>query len=65
MYSFPSTSKTDEPCARFMKIGSQPTDLQALTGLFTPPGITCRASLNISSDKVFFMTFLCIDLVTA
>jgi hypothetical protein len=33
-----------------MKIGFPPTDLKALTGLFTPPGMMRFALLNCSFD---------------
>jgi hypothetical protein len=38
-----------------MKRGSQPTDLQARTGLFTPPGMSRWASANKDCDVVVFM----------
>src|SRR5579884_1478989 len=43
MYSLPSASHTLEPLPRTMYGGSPPTDLNALTGESTPPGITRHA----------------------
>src|SRR5438876_123395 len=40
MSSLPSTSHIREPAARAMNSGSPPTARKALTGEFTPPGIT-------------------------
>jgi hypothetical protein len=39
MNSVPSASHILLPEAFVMKRGSEPTDLKALTGLLTPPGI--------------------------
>src|SRR5690242_1284177 len=43
------------PDALRMKRGSIPTDLNALTGLLTPPGIICRAISNNSWERSFFI----------
>src|SRR5258708_1190051 len=43
MYLLPSTSTSVEPEARAMKSGDPPTDLNARTGLSTPPGSSCVA----------------------
>ena len=40
MYLLPSSSIKYAPNAFFIKMGVPPTDLNALTGEFTPPGIT-------------------------
>mmetsp|Transcript_4290 Transcript_4290/g.7525 ORF Transcript_4290/g.7525 Transcript_4290/m.7525 type:complete len:113 (-) Transcript_4290:16-354(-) len=52
MYSFPSTSNDLLPLTRSKTIGFPPTDLNARTGEFTPPGISDFAALKISSDFV-------------
>jgi hypothetical protein len=38
MYVLPSASRMRAPLARSMNTGVAPTDLNARTGLFTPPG---------------------------
>src|SRR5215471_21240932 len=43
MYSFSSASHTCEPLPRTINGGSAPTDLNARTGEFTPPGIMLSA----------------------
>src|SRR5277367_3639249 len=43
MYSLPSASKMCEPCPRTMNGASPPTERNARTGEFTPPGIICSA----------------------
>src|ERR671921_2147981 len=43
MYELPSTSKMYEPSPRSMNRGSPPTERNARTGLFTPPGIRLTA----------------------
>src|SRR3990167_7041543 len=50
MYEFPSASNILEPFAFFMKSGFPPTALYALTGLFTPPGMSLMAFLSIWAD---------------
>ncbi len=49
-YSLPSTSNRWEPLPLAIKAGWQCTLWQALTGLFTPPGISSQALANKSSD---------------
>jgi hypothetical protein len=39
-----------------MKRGWPPTDRKARTGLFTPPGMSCWASLKSFADRVVFIT---------
>src|ERR1700677_2769373 len=43
MYSFSSASKICEPLPRMIKGGSPPTEPNARTGEFTPPGIMLSA----------------------
>ena len=43
MNSFPSSSYILEPLAWSMKSGDIPTERQARTGLFTPPGMNLQA----------------------
>src|SRR3954471_6791072 len=43
MYLLPSTSTSVAPAARLMNSGDPPTDLNARTGLSTPPGSSCVA----------------------
>jgi hypothetical protein len=50
MYCLPSASKIAEPWPLAIKHGSVPTDPQALTGLFTPPGMVLHALANSSLD---------------
>src|SRR5688572_24033434 len=50
MYQFPSTSSMRLPSPRSMKSGAPPTARNARTGLFTPPGITFRASAKASVE---------------
>src|ERR687890_1465291 len=53
MNGLPSTSKTREPPPRSMNSGSPPTDLNARTGLFTPPGIRPEAlSINLAERSM-------------
>src|SRR6202007_2320996 len=49
MYSFPSTSQICEPLPRSMKRGVPPTERNARTGEFTPPGMTFWARSNSAS----------------
>src|SRR3954469_22130535 len=46
MYSRPSTSDRYAPVPRSTKNGAPPTRLNARTGEFTPPGISCCAASN-------------------
>ena len=46
-YLLPSASKTFAPLTLSKMMGCPPTDLKALTGLFTPPGRSSKASLKI------------------
>jgi hypothetical protein len=46
MKVFPSTSRTEEPFALSMNRGVPPTELNARTGEFTPPGIIVFARAN-------------------
>src|SRR2546426_8366555 len=55
MYLLPSTSTSVAPVARAMKIGDPPTDLNARTGLSTPPGRSC-----VARAKSFFDLSVCI-----
>jgi hypothetical protein len=57
MNSLSSTSIIFEPIAFFTKRGSQPTDLQARTGLLTPPGITVWAFAKYDFDLSMFMGY--------
>src|SRR4051794_40703279 len=60
MYLLPSTSTSVAPEPRLMKIGDPPTDLNARTGLSTPPGRSCCARAKRRCDRVVFMeTTLC------
>src|SRR6185312_15081607 len=59
MYSLPSTSQMREPCARLMKTGVPPTDLNARTGELTPAGMTCCES----SNSVWFLDVMACRLV--
>jgi hypothetical protein len=43
------------PAAFLMKRGSAPTDLNALTGLLTPPGIAILACWKSALERVWFM----------
>ena len=54
MYLFPSISQAKGPLTLSKTIGWPPTDLKALTGELTPPGISCWAAEKISSDFVQF-----------
>ncbi len=49
-YSFPSTSRSQAPSPEAMKRGVPPTALNALTGEFTPPGVTRWARSNQSAE---------------
>ena len=51
---FPSTSNAYAPLTRSNTIGFPPTDLNARTGEFTPPGRMSCAALKISLDRVVF-----------
>src|SRR5215472_17186602 len=55
MYLLPSTSTSVAPDARAMKSGEPPTDLNARTGLSTPPGSSCCAREKSFCDRVVFM----------
>src|SRR5215831_4350747 len=60
MYLLPSISTSVAPEARAMKSGEPPTDLNARTGLSTPPGSSCCAREKSFCDRVVFMeTTLC------
>src|SRR5256885_9221868 len=60
MYLLPSTSTSVAPDARVMNSGDPPTDLNARTGLSTPPGRSCCARKKSFCDRVVFMeTTLC------
>src|SRR5215831_11469859 len=50
MYSFSSASQKCEPLPRTINGGSPPTDLNARTGEFTPPGIMLSARCCRSRD---------------
>ena len=53
MNELPSTSKMREPSPRSMNSGSPPTDRNARTGLFTPPGISPTAlSINLAERSM-------------
>ncbi len=54
MKTLPSTSRTEEPFARSMKSGVPPTDRNARTGEFTPPGMRSLASVNSLPEVVVF-----------
>jgi hypothetical protein len=49
-----------DPEALETKTGSAPTDLKALTGLLTPPGIISLAAANSSEERRWFMANLVI-----
>ena len=51
-YSFPSTSRRWLPLAESMNTGVPPTEPNARTGEFTPPGINSRACENKSLLRV-------------
>ena len=53
MSSLPSTSTRRAPCARVMNSGEAPTDLNARTGLFTPPGRMSCARAKSCFDLVW------------
>src|SRR4051812_46269448 len=55
MYLLPSTSTSVAPEARLMNSGDSPTDLNARTGLSTPPGSSCCARAKSFCDAVVFM----------
>src|SRR5262249_44339314 len=55
MYSLPSTSTTRLPRPSAMNGGSPPTDLNARTGEFTPPGMERRARANSSRERASFI----------
>src|SRR5215813_6617749 len=59
MYFLPSTSTSVAPEARAMKRGEPPTDLNARTGLSTPPGSNCCAREKSFCDRVVFMDRHC------
>jgi hypothetical protein len=52
MKVFPSTSRTEEPFALSMNRGVPPTDRNARTGEFTPPGIIVFARANSLPEVV-------------
>jgi len=54
MKTFPSTSRTEEPFALSMKSGVPPTDRNARTGEFTPPGMSPFAIVNSLPEVVVF-----------
>src|SRR4051812_33035503 len=58
MYSFPSTSYTRAPCARWAKNGSPPTPRKARTGELTPPGIYSSARANRACDWAWRMAVM-------
>ncbi|EMY35625.1 hypothetical protein D477_003368 [Arthrobacter crystallopoietes BAB-32] len=51
-YSRPSASVRCGPAAETITGGVPPTEPKARTGEFTPPGISLRARLNSSSERV-------------
>src|SRR5690349_5221036 len=53
MYLWPSASSRCAPAARLMNNGDAPTDLNARTGLSTPPGRIREAAANSSSDLAY------------
>src|SRR5499427_9150827 len=55
MNLLPSISTSVEPDARLMNSGDPPTDLNARTGLSTPPGSSCCAREKSLSERVVFM----------
>src|SRR5947199_294217 len=55
MKRLPSTSSMYAPDARRMKSGEAPTDLNARTGLSTPPGRMLSARVKRREDRVVFM----------
>src|SRR5437763_14962494 len=55
MKRLPSTSSIYAPDARRMKSGEAPTDLNARTGLSTPPGRMLSARVKRREDRVVFM----------
>src|SRR5438874_11430057 len=55
MNVLPSTSSMRAPEARRMNSGSAPTDVNARTGLSTPPGSTCCARANRRLERVVFI----------
>ena len=55
IYRFPSSSYRYAPLAFLIKIGFPPTDLNALTGEFTPPGIDFWALSKRFSLCLIFM----------
>src|SRR4051812_8498688 len=55
MYLLPSTSTSVAPDARAMKSGDPPTDLNARTGLSTPPGSRYCARAKSRCDRVVFI----------
>jgi hypothetical protein len=52
MYLFPSISQAKGPLTLSKTIGWPPTDLKALTGELTPPGISSWAAEKTSPDLV-------------
>ena len=46
MYCLPSASQKYGPCARSMKRGVPPTERNARTGEFTPPGMVCLGAFE-------------------
>src|ERR1700682_1031892 len=55
MNRLPSTSSRYAPRARRMNSGDAPTDLNARTGLSTPPGRIFVARAKSRADRVVFM----------
>src|SRR5262249_24572892 len=55
MYLLPSRSTSVAPEARAMNRGEPPTDLNARTGLSTPPGNSCCVREKTFCDRVVFM----------
>src|SRR3954451_2044729 len=56
MNVLPSTSSMREPDARRMKSGAAPTDVNARTGLSTPPGRIAWARANMRAERAVFMS---------
>ena len=57
MNVLPSTSVMRAPEARLMNSGEAPTDLNARTGLSTPPGRIASARVNNFRDRDVFIAF--------
>ena len=65
MYLLPSISQAKGPLTLSKTIGCPPTDLKALTGELTPPGINSFAAEKISSELVQFNMSVTIKLNNA